>query len=221
MSSTSGVVPAGGSTRPAVGGAALAAAAGLLSGAVGAYCYYDPVLRPISHTLGLWLIVAVVVTARQPPRRAILHASVALLSAVIAFYVGKKVMYALRYPGQPYSLNYTEIGLWIVLAVAAGLGLGWAFRRIGDQGWPGAAAAAAAAGLLLGDAVHRGYRYRDDIPVVATTAVVGLVLLVVLSRHDRRRQLARAALLTVPAALGAVALVSLPDLLEQFVLIGL
>ncbi|MFC4946642.1 hypothetical protein [Pseudonocardia sp. GCM10023141] len=86
---------------------------------MGAYSYYDPLQRPISRTLALWLIVVIAVAARRPPRPAILHATVALLSAVIAFYVGKKVMYALRYPGQPYPLNYTEIGLWIVLAIAA------------------------------------------------------------------------------------------------------
>lgn len=220
MSSTSGTAPARGSTRPAVTGTALAACAGLLSGAVGAYSYYDPLLRPISHTLGLWLIVTIAVAARQTLRPAIRYATVALLSAVITFYVGKKVMYALRYPGQPYPLNYTEIGLWIVLAIAAGLGLGWAFHRIGHPGWPSAAATAAAAGLLLGDAVHRGYSYPDDIPIIATTAALGLALLVCLTQHDRRHQLPRAALLTLPATLAAVPLVSAPDLLEQIVFVG-
>jgi hypothetical protein len=210
----------GGSTRPAVAGTALGAGAGLLSGALGAYSYYDLLLRPIAHTLGLWLIVVIAVTARRPPRTAILHASTALLSAVIVFYVGKKVMYALRYPGQPYPLNYTELGLWTVLAIGAGLGLGWAFHRIGRPGWSGATATAGAAGLLLGDALRRGFFYRDDIPVAASITVLGLALLAGLTR-DRRHQLPRVALLTVPATVVAVLLVSAPDLLEQLVFVGL
>jgi hypothetical protein len=109
----------------------VAICAGLLSGALGAYSYYDPLLRPIAHTLGLWLIVVIAAAARRPPRTAIAYATAALLSAVVAFYVGKEVMYALRYPGQPYPLNYTELGLWTVLAIGAGLGLGWAFHCIG------------------------------------------------------------------------------------------
>jgi hypothetical protein len=95
-----------------------------------------------------------------------------------------------------------------------------ALHRIDHPGRPGAAAAAAASGLLLGDAVHRGYRYRGDIPVTATVAVLGLALLVGLTRHDRRR-LSRAALLTVPATLAAVLVVSVPDLLEQIIVVGL
>jgi hypothetical protein len=82
-------------------------------------------------------------------------------------------------------------------------------RRHGDRGRP-----------LLGDAAHRGYFYRDDIPVAATITVLGLALLVGLTR-DRRRQLPRAALLAAPATVGAVLLVSAPDLIEQLVFVGL
>ncbi len=219
MSSTSGTTQAGGSLRSAVGGTVVAICAGLLSGALGAYSYYDPLLRPIAHTLGLWIVVVIVAAARRPPRTAIAYATAALLSAVVAFYVGKKVMYALRYPGQPYTLNYTELGLWIVLAIAAGLGLGWAFHRIDRRGWPGATATAAAAGLLLGDALSRGYLYRDDVPVATVITVIGLGLLLLLTQRDRG-QLSRAALLTLPATVSAVLLLGAPDVIEQLVFVG-
>ncbi|MCY7343961.1 MAG: hypothetical protein LH603_19530 [Pseudonocardia sp.] len=107
-----------------------------------------------------------------------------------------------------------------MFAVAGRLGLGWAFHRIGHPGWPGAAATAAAAGLLLGDAVGRGYFYRDDIPLAAIISIIGLALLVWLTQRDRRRQLPRAALLTAPATSGAVLLLAAPDVIEQLVFIG-
>ncbi|MFC4946641.1 hypothetical protein [Pseudonocardia sp. GCM10023141] len=72
----------------------------------------------------------------------------------------------------------------------------------------------------MGDAVHRGYFYRDDIPIVAAIAALGLALLVGLTQHDRRHQAPRTALLTVPATVGAVLLVSAPDVIEQLVFVG-
>lgn len=199
---------------------AVAVIAGLLSGALGAYSYHSPTLRPLSHTLGLWLIVVLTVAASRPGRTAILGAATSLMVAVVVFYVGKKVMYAIRCPGMPYLLDVSEITLWLVLAVVAGVGLGWAFHAVGRPGWPGAVAAAAAAGLLVGDALRRAVVYTGDLAVCATIGLAGLIVLVVLIRARGVPQWGRTALLTVPATAVGVLLVSAPDVVEQLVFIG-
>lgn len=200
-----------------VGGALLG---GLLSGAVGAYCYYDPLLRPLSHTFGLWLAVVILVTARRPWRLAVLNAAAALEAAVIAFYVGKKVMYAIRYPGQPYSINGPQVFLWVLLALIAGIGLGLVLHQLGGVGRGAVAAAAVAAGLLVADALHRGMIYYGDISVLVVATAVWLLVLALVVRQSPRREVLCAALLAVPATVVSVALISAPDLVEQLVFVG-
>ncbi len=192
----------------------LVGVAGAVSGAFGAYCYYDALLRPLAHTVGLWVLLAVVVAARRPARSAVLRTTVALLAAVLAFYVGLQVVYGIRYPGLPYALNVEQIGLWCLIAVVAGAGLGLAFHRVGDDGWPGAVASAAAVGILVADMLRRVLSYPDAAPVVVTLTVIAVGIVLVLTGHGRTA-LARAALLVVPGVAVGYVLVSAPDIVEQ------
>lgn len=57
----------------------------------------------------------------------------------------------------------------------AGVALGWAFSWIGA---PGAAAAAGAVGLLLGDLGRRMLDYRVESLVLLVVAAVGIVVVV-------------------------------------------
>ncbi|MET8853112.1 hypothetical protein [Amycolatopsis sp. NPDC004625] len=78
---------------------------GLVSGAIGAYAYYSPSLRPLAHAFTLWIALLAAVVPGARDARAIARAVVALATAVVAFYCGKDVMYGIKYPGMPYSVN--------------------------------------------------------------------------------------------------------------------
>lgn len=123
-------------------------AAGLVTGGFAAWAYYDNRLRPLAHAFELWIAMLALISAGQRPRRAILHACAALAAAVIAFFVGKQVMYGLDYPGMPYSMNVSEVTEWLVSAVVAGALLGWAFSWAGRPGRSGAVGTAAVVGRL-------------------------------------------------------------------------
>lgn len=200
-------------------GLGLVALAGVVSGLVGAYSYYDELLNPFAHTFGIWVLLTVAVSARQPVRRAVLGSITALLAAVVAFSVGLQVRYGIRYPGAPYSINLSVVGLWCVLAVVAGAALGLAFSRIGRPGWSGAGAAAAAIGLLLAAAVHRSANYPEQAPILLVCTVLAISVVLVLA-GTTGRQAFRTALLTAPFAVLGYAVVSTPDLLEQLIFIG-
>jgi len=88
---------------------------GLLTGGVAAWAYYDELLRPPAHTFGLWITLVALLAARQQLRPAVVRGCLALIGAVLAFYVGKKVMYGIEYPGMPYSLNGTQVMTWLGL----------------------------------------------------------------------------------------------------------
>lgn len=191
---------------------------GLLIGGFGAYAYYSDVLRPLSHVLGPWILLAVIVSARQDRVSAVARSTVGLVAAVVAFYVGKDVMYAIEYPGAPYSVNLEVLALWFVFALIGGGALGLTFHRIGQSGWPAAAATAAALGLLVGDVLHRTlYRQVDPVLLVFLAVAVGMVLLLA---QNSRAQWSRTAALTVPAIVLGLAVAFAPDVLERLVFVG-
>ncbi|MET7997673.1 hypothetical protein ABZU76_43000 [Amycolatopsis sp. NPDC005232] len=199
--------------RPIGAGEALAVAGGLLSGAFAAFAYYNEVLRLLAHAFVLWIALVVAVSAGRGPRRAYVRTVAALLPAVVAFYVGKKVMYGLKYPGMPYAIDTQTLLLWCFLAVLAGT-LGLAFRFVGAPTRAGTLATAAAVGLLFADAVREWSRLGSPALAAATLLALGVVLgLGVRSR----RQLGFVALWVVPFALAATVLVALPDVLESLV----
>ncbi|MEV4601723.1 hypothetical protein AB0K15_30510 [Amycolatopsis sp. NPDC049253] len=200
-------------TRGRIGAGEALAAAGLLSGAFAAFAYYNEGLRLLAHAFVLWIVLVVAVSAGRGPRRAYVRTVAALLPAVVAFYVGKKVMYGLKYPGMPYSIDTQTVVLWCFLAVLAGT-LGLAFRFVGAPTRAGTLATAAAVGLLLADAAREWLHRGSAALAVATLLALGVVLgLGVRSL----RQLGFVALWVVPFALAAAVLVAVPDLLESLV----
>jgi len=188
---------------------------GLVSGAIGAYAYYSPVLRPLAHAFTLWIALLAAVVPGARDGRAIARAIVALEAAVVAFYYGKDVMYGIKYPGMPYSVNLEQLGLWCFLAAVAGTAAGLVFGPIGREDVRGTVSTALAAGLLLGEVVRRSDRADGPVFTVVTLLALGLVL----GRGIRSRsQAVRVVAWTVPMALAGFLLVSGPDVLEQILL---
>jgi hypothetical protein len=200
-------------------GLVLSFVGGLLTGSFAAWAYYGDTFRPLAHTFGLWITLVVLLSARRPVVDAVVRSVLALATAVLAFYIGKQVMYGIEYPGSPYSLNGEVIAEWLVLAAVAGCLFGWLFCRVGRDGWAGAAATAAGVGLLVGDAFRRSWNYGDQGAVVPAVTVVGVALVLALAVRSRR-QLGLVALWTLPMAVLGVLLVSAPDALEQLLITG-
>lgn len=197
----------------------VAVLAGALTGGFAAWAYYNDPFRPLSHTFGLWILTVALLSARRSPRSAVAASCLALLAAVAAFYVGKKVMYDIRYPGMPYGLSIDQLREWGVLAVIAGAALGVVFAGIGAAGRRGSIATAAAVGLLLADAYRRAGNYSSDAPVVIGFAVLAVIAVLAVAVRTPR-QLLEIAAWTVPAAAIGYALVSAPDALEQLLITG-
>ena len=203
----------------AAAGPVLAVAGGLVTGGFAAWAYYAEAFRPLAHSFGLWIALLALLSARRPLREAVLRSVLALAAAVVAFYVGKDVMYGIEYPGMPNSVDLDQLVQWLVLAVVAGSFLGWAFHRIGRPGHAGAASTAAALGLLAADAYRRCSNYPGDAPVVVGLALLAAAAVLAVAVRSPR-QLAEIALWTLPAAAAGWVLVSAPDLLEQFLSTG-
>lgn len=193
--------------------------AGLTSGCFAAYAYYDVLLRPLSHTFGIWITLIAVLSARHHIVVAILRSVAALVAAVLAFYLGKKIMYGLRYPDMPYSLSTSTITTWLVLAFIVGLVLGPAFSYIGRAEQVGSLATGGAIGLLLADTFRRASNYSNDsITLIIFALIAVFVLLAVAIRTPL--QLASTAAWTLPMAAVGYLLVNAPDLLQQLLLSG-
>ena len=205
-------------TRTAAG-PVLAIAGGLATGGFAAWAYYGDTFRPLAHTFGLWIALLALLGARRPVRDAVLRSVLALAAAVLAFYVGKDVMYGIEYPGAPYSLALDQLVQWLALAVVAGSLFGWAFCRIGRPGRAGALATAAAVGLLAADAYRRSSHYHSDAVVVVGFTVLAVAAVLAVAVRSPR-QLAEVALWTPPMLAAGWLLVSAPDLLEQLLITG-
>lgn len=199
------------SWRTGAGGHTAVAWLGTLSGLFGAYCYQaGSFLRPIAHSVGLWVFIAVVAAIGLPLGLAARHAVVVLLCAVFAFYVGRAVVFG------NYSLAFEDIALWSVGAVVIGVLLGIAAAGMESGGWGGPVACAAVSGLLLGDSTERLMTY-SGVDVAEVMSVTFALVIPVLGRLSGLSW-ARFALLLVPMTGAGWALVSLPDQLEEFLI---
>ena len=193
----------------------LSALAGLASGALGAFAYYNDWLSPLSHTFVLWIVLTVLVSARTTLRRATVTATAALLGAVLAFYPAKELGYLLRFPGGEFSLNPAQLALWSLLAVVAGPVLGPVFRHVGTASHRAGLSTAAAVGLVIADACHRGFAHPREWPALSAYVVIALAAVCAAARGMPREQSRRAVVMTLPAAAICYLLVSAPDVLEQ------
>jgi hypothetical protein len=194
--------------------------AGVTSGSFAAWAYYDDTFNHFAHTFGLWIYTVVIVAARRTMPQAIVSAIATLAPATTAFYVGKKIAYATKYPGMPYDLNIGQMVQWIILTVVAGVILGPLASQVGRTDRRGTAATAAAAGLLIADTYRRVGQYTPPhlaIPVLFTVLAAGTVLALGARTH---RQLLTALLATPPLAAAGYVLVGAPDALEQFLATG-
>jgi hypothetical protein len=193
--------------------------AGVVTGGFAAWAYYDDFFNPLAHSFGLWITLLALLCAGQRTRRAIVLSCLALAAAVIAFYVGKKVMYGIDYPGMPYSINASELVEWLVLAAVAGAALGSVFSWAGRPGRVGAMGTAAVIGLLVGDAYRRSHNFAAEVSVLEIFTAVAVVA-VLCATVRSWSQLALVAGFAVPCAIVGFFVVSAPDLLEQFLLSG-
>ncbi|WP_326568761.1 hypothetical protein VSH64_44625 [Amycolatopsis rhabdoformis] len=160
--------------RPLGLGEALAVLGGLASGAFAAVAYYTD-LRILAHSFLLWIVLVVAVSAGCGPRRAYARTVAALLPAVVTFYVGKQVVYGLKYSGMPYSIDAQTVLLWCTLALLAGT-LGLAFRFVGTPTRPGTLATASALGLILADAAREWPHFGTPTFGVLTVLALGVVV---------------------------------------------
>ncbi|PRZ43537.1 hypothetical protein CLV47_102225 [Antricoccus suffuscus] len=167
----------------------------------------------------MWILTVALVSARQLRRSAVAASCLALLAAVLAFYVGKKVMCGIRCPDMPYSLNIVQLAEWDVLAVIVGAILGAIFADIGADGRRGAIAAAVAVGLLAADAYRRTDNYPAEGQVVIGFAVLAVIAVLAVAVRTPRHLSAIAAW-AVPTALIGYGLVSAPDAIEQLLITG-
>ena len=189
------------------------AAVGAVTGLIAAFSYYDRLLRPLAHTFGPGILLAVIASAGQAPRRAAVRTSTTFLAAIVAFHLGQRLIYQVKYFGDAYAFNTSSLALWGLLALAAGITLGPVFARIGRADWAGSAAAASAIGLLAADLHRRTHNYPEDSAILLTFTVLAAIIILVLAAATGR-QLLRTALLVLPCAVLAYVLVTTP-LLEQ------
>ncbi|UUV34491.1 hypothetical protein NQK81_13920 [Amycolatopsis roodepoortensis] len=186
-------------------------AAGAVSGAVGAYAYYSEPLRPLAHSFTLWIVLIVAVVPGMPRRRAVVRAVCALIAAVLVFYLGKAVMYGVKYAGMPYRIDLPTLVLWCGLAVAGGVVAGLLLDAVGRTDRRGTMATAAVVGLLVADLVRRSDRSGVGTLAVATAFAIAFVAW----RGIRTpRQAARVALAALPMGLAGLVVVSAPDFFE-------
>ncbi|SFD61615.1 hypothetical protein SAMN04487819_101319 [Actinopolyspora alba] len=198
----------------------LVGSVGVLSGAFAAFGFYHRLLNPFAHALTPWVLLAVLVSARRAPRTAVPRTIVCLLGAVVAFYVGKPLLYnTVYYPDAPdIGVQVNNLVMWCVLAMLTGAVLGAVFSAIGGASWSGSAATATAIALLLAATIEEtGFGLADsDLPLLLCCGCAVLLTLHLADTRDGR--LRRIGVLTLPLLVAGFVLVAAPDLLQGMTL---
>lgn len=192
---------------------------GVSSGALGAYSYYHDTWRPLAHSFGIWIALAVLASSPDRIQRSMLRASIVLLAATTSFYVGKKIYYGYLYPGMPYHLDVGYTIAWGTAAIVAGAALGLLGARLHRRGWLAAAATASVCALIAVDAYRTESRdgLLNNVGPVAPLAVVAISMIVLMGPRSVRH-LARIGILVPPAIALSYAILALPDWAEQMLL---
>ena len=119
-----------------------------------------------------------------------LNAVIALAVAVVAFYLTAKIVHDVRWSalGSHMPLDVAKMRQWIVIAVPAGIILGWLGSECVMDRRSGAAATAVPIGLLIGDSIYSLYS-TTGLSVVALLDLACSVSIFVLATRRNRRPL--------------------------------
>ena len=107
-------------------GEAMTAVLGLAVGAFVGVAFDEHPVRPPAHADGLWILLVVVVSARQTMLRGILRGAGALLLGVLAFFAGRRIGYHMLAPapGFPPRVHAVDLAFWCLVGFVAGVFLG-------------------------------------------------------------------------------------------------
>ncbi|ANY08127.1 hypothetical protein [Pseudonocardia sp. HH130630-07] len=189
-------------------GAALGVAgvAGLCAGVAGGAAAEHETLRVLGHLVSPYVLLVALLVAGTGARAAAGRGVVALAGAVAAFYLTRAVVGAS-------GLRVGQLGLWLVLAVLAGIVLGLLLRWVGRHGPASVAATAGVVALVLGDVLREERRFGLD-PALLTFAALAIVAILLRSRLTGRGLLVLL-LVLVPITGIAHALIGVPDQIER------
>jgi len=117
-----------------------------------------------------------------------LNSVVAFAVAVAAFYLAAKVIHDVRWSelGSHVPLDLAKMRQWIVIAVPAGVVLGWLGSECVMDRRSGAAATAAPIGLLIGDSIYSLYSTTGFSVVALLDLACSVSIFVLATRRNRR-----------------------------------
>lgn len=188
------------------------AAAGLLGLAM-ALAYRSDDWWQVAHSATPWIVFGVACGLWRSARLAMWYAGSGYVVAVTAFYfLGSVVLGG-------YSLNASQLVLWWLIAAAAGTAIGAGASWSAGGGWTPLVSAAFIFGLLLSDLYVRATHYHDALNSAVKLDLLALVAATVYLRK-RKAPLGVVVALSIPMTLIGLVLISLPDRIEEIVLVG-
>lgn len=178
-----------------------------------AIVYGSSEMWQLAHSPTPWITFGVFVGLGRNLRGAILLTCSAFLVAVTSFYGIRDLVIG----GS--SLNLAQLAVWWLIAIAAGAALGGAASALSRDDRTSMIAAGILTGLVISDTYIRTTHYGDRLNAAVQFDVIVLsILLVYLYAHGGR--LVSVMLVAAPTAIIGLYLLSLPDLLEQLVIVG-
>lgn len=196
------------------------------SGAFAAYVQDAwPAWHYIGHSLVLWTCVAVIAALRGSWLQSSLTTSVALIVAVLTYFIATRVFGPFDYP----PLLSPLLAFWIVLAAVGGFGFATICLTAVNRNTLTWLAIGTVPGLLLGDALNAsaGIPFLEISPLEALTTILSNPSPIVLIASGattcwlaamfilQRTNLGHV-WLTLPGFIGGYVLITIPDLLLHF-----